>query len=147
MLGGHGQIAEEIAQETFVRLFASPPVTQDNLAAWLLKVSTNLVYNYLKSDKQRVVREDKAAYTGMGSGSPALPEDACIRNQQILAVRDVLELLPGKDRLCLLLKFSGFTYLEIAEMTGVRQSSVGTVLARAQEKFKKEFTRRHGGDN
>lgn len=147
LLGGNSQVAEEIAQETFIKLYTSPPVTQENLAAWLLKVATNLVYNYLKSDKQRTARENKVNFTGMAEQNFGLPEETCIRNQQIIAVREVLETLPDRDRMCLLLKFSGFSYSEIAETIGVQKTSVGTILARARAKFKKEFLLRKRGDS
>jgi DNA-directed RNA polymerase specialized sigma24 family protein len=41
--------------------------------------------------------------------------------------------------MCLLLKFSGYKYNEIAEVIGVESSSVGTILARAQAKFKEKY--------
>jgi len=147
LMGGNSQIAEEIAQETFVRLYTSPPVTSDNLSAWLLKVATNLTYNNLKSDRRRVDRETRV-YVNEADKITAgcLPEEVLMRNQQVLAVKEVLEILPERDRMCLLLKFSGFSYLEIAEVTGVQMSSVGKVLARAQERFRKEFVKRNGGN-
>lgn len=147
LMGGNSQIAEEIAQETFVRLYTSPPVTGDNLSAWLLRVATNLTYNYLKSDRRRMDRENRV-YTDGADKTPegCLPEEVFLRNQQVLAVKEVLEVLPERDRMCLLLKFSGFSYLEIAEVTGVRTNSVGKFLARAQERFRMEFVKRNGGN-
>ena len=93
-------------------------------------------------DRENRVYTDGADKTPEG----CLPEEVFLRNQQVLAVKEVLEVLPERDRMCLLLKFSGFSYLEIAEVTGVQTNSVGKFLARAQERFRKEFVKRNGGN-
>lgn len=146
LLGGNSLVAEDIAQETFLKLHTSPPATEENLAGWLIKVSSNKVYNYLKSDKQRVARENKVNFICKERENPNIPEEIYLHNQQILAVKEVLDLLPERDKMCLLLKHSGFSYEEISEVIGVQKSSVGTILARAQAKFKKEFLNRNGGN-
>jgi len=46
-----------------------------------------------------------------------------------------------RDRICLLLKFSGYKYSEIAEVLEVEISSVGTIIFRAQAKFKQKFSK------
>ncbi len=148
LLGGNSPVAEEIVQETFIKLYNSPPVSQNSLSAWLLKVATNTTYNHLRSDKQRVARETKV-YNLESAGCPSsnLVEEVYFRNQQVLAVKEVLDYMPERDRICLLLKFSGFSYIEISEITGIQKGSVGTILARAQAKFRKEFLKRNGGDS
>lgn len=145
LLGGNSLVAEDIAQETFIKLHSSPPVTEDNLPAWLMKVASNNVYNYLKSNKQRVERENRVSFTSRDREDNHLPEENFLHNQQVLAVKEVLELLPERDRICLLLKYSGFSYSEISQVIGVEKSSVGTILARAQKKFKNKFVQRNGG--
>lgn len=51
----------------------------------------------------------------------------------------VLLKLPENDRACLLLKYAGADYREIASKTGIKPGSVGSVLARARAKFKREY--------
>ena len=46
-------------------------------------------------------------------------------------VEPILARLPDRDRRLLLLRASGLSYQEIAEMTGLRRSSIGRLLARA----------------
>lgn len=148
LLGGQSPTAEEIVQETFIKLYNSPPVTQDNLSAWLLRVATNTTYNYLRSDRRRTAREEKVHNLNCaGEQTANSAEEVYLRNQQVLAVKEILELLPERDRLCLLLRFSGFSYGEIAEITGIQKTSIGTILARAQARFKKEFLARNGGNS
>lgn len=148
LLGGNSPTAEEIVQETFIRLYNSPPVTQDNLSAWLLKVATNITYNCLRSDQRRTAREVKVHNLfGAEHNTIKSAEEVYMRNQQVLAVKEILDLLPERDRICLLLRFSGFSYTEISEITGILKTSMGTALARAQARFKKEFLARNGGNN
>jgi RNA polymerase sigma factor (sigma-70 family) len=135
-LTGSIQTAEDLAQEAFIRLYNSPP-THSNTIAWLSKVSNNLAYNYLRDEKNKrkkdpVLSEDEA-------DKVISIEDRVIKNAEIRLTKKVLDCLPVRDRMCLLLKFSGYKYNEIAEVIGVESSSVGTILARAQAKFKEKY--------
>ncbi len=76
----------------------------------------------------------------------AEPGEVLVRNEDAAVTRKVLELLPEKDRSCLLLRFSGMSYSEIARAVGVKESSVGTLLARARARFRSEFIRLKGSD-
>lgn len=51
-------------------------------------------------------------------------------------VRSWLEDLPERDRQALLLKYSGYSYAEIAGELGVKPPVVGTLLSRATAKLK-----------
>ncbi len=62
-------------------------------------------------------------------------EEAVLRREEIQAVRECLDKLSDRDRVVLLLKFSGHSYLEIAEVLNLNRTSVGTILARVQTKF------------
>jgi len=47
----------------------------------------------------------------------------------------------------LLLKFSGYKYSEIAETIKIDKNSVGTVISRAQAKFKENYLKAEEGVN
>ncbi len=129
-LTGNIQAAEDITQEVFIKLYNNPP-KHSNVIAWLSKIASNLSYNYLRDEKrkkgkEKVLLEDNKIIS---------IEDAAIKNQEIRLIRKILDGLPERDRICLLLKFSGYKYNEISEIIGVEKSSVGTILARSQKKF------------
>lgn len=141
---GSRTAAEDVAQETFIRLYRTPPREPLNLEGWLARVATNLAYNHIRSEQSRRRRE-----AGAGCVCEAVeagPEEALVRNEDAAVTREVLELLPEKDRSCLLLRFSGMSYSEIARAVGVKESSVGTLLARARARFRSEFIRLKGSD-
>ena len=135
-LTGNVQAAEDISQEVFAKLFNNPP-GHANVAAWLFKVANNMAYNHLRNEKARNAKEP--AVSADEEDKVISIEDIAIRNQEIRAIRKVLGLLPQRDRICLLLKFSGYKYNEIAEVIGVEKTSVGTILARSQAKFMEKF--------
>jgi RNA polymerase sigma factor (sigma-70 family) len=132
-LTGNRALAEDVAQETFIKLYERPPREFTNLSGWLLTVATNIAYNNLRSEKSRKRREEAE-----------IPVDE-VFDQDLEGlvdaerVRELLAKLDDRDRTCLVLKFSGFSYEEIAQIVGINKSSVGKVIARALEKFKKVY--------
>ena len=135
-LTGNAQAAEDISQEVFMKLYKNPP-GHTNVAAWLFKVANNLAYNHLRDEKARGAKEPAVSISE--EDKVISIEDIAIRNQEIREIRKALALLPERDMMCLLLKFSGYRYNEIAEVIGVEKTSVGTILARSQAKFMEKF--------
>lgn len=135
LVGSH-QIAEDITQEAFIRLYKSPP-EHENVIAWVTKVANNLAYNHIRDQKVRRNREE--IIEERDNGKVISIEDAVIKNSEIRLVRKILNSLEPRDKMCLMLKFSGYKYDEIAEVIGVDKSSVGTILARCQTKFKERY--------
>lgn len=135
-LTGNFQAAEDICQETFMKLYGSPPM-HENVLAWLRRVASNLSYNYLKG--QTLHRKKEEEITGNDEMNSLSIEDSALRNIDMEITRKVLKKLSARDRICLMLKFSGYRYREIAEAIDVDTGSVGTILARAQAKFKEYY--------
>jgi RNA polymerase sigma factor (sigma-70 family) len=133
---GCTQAAEDITQETFIKYYSSPPI-HSNVIAWLTTVSSNLSYNYIRNEKTKQKKEPDIVEDGFGNVISI--EDVAIRNHEIRLTRKILKCLPPRDRMCLLLKFSGYKYTEIAEVIGMDFASIGTTLARAQAKFKESY--------
>ena len=66
--------AEDLALETFMRLYQNPPEDTQNLTGWLYRVATNLGLNALRSQKRRRFYESQviqeiADTTGVAPGS------------------------------------------------------------------------------
>lgn len=140
---GNRAAAEDVTQEAFIKLYQSPPREHTNVGGWLSRVATNLAYNYLRSEKSRRLREENnlgAAYV------LNTPEENALKNEEKQLIRHAIDALSERDRLCLLMKHSGFAYEEIAAAIGVKKSSVGTMIARAQARFKKAYLERKGSD-
>lgn len=145
-LTGDIHAAEDLSQEVFMKLLNSPP-EHDNIGAWLNKVSTNISYNYIR-DKKIHENKNKVIYE-KEMGNVVSIEEVAINNCEVDLTKKVLNMLSPRDRMCLLLKFSGYKYSEIAEVIGVDKNSVGTLISRSQAKFKENYlnAEKRGGNN
>lgn len=128
---GDKDVAEDIAQEAFVRLLRQS-IPGDEAKPWLYTVATNLV----RDRARRSTRRERIMMSVPVSATETMqPDEALERNEKIAEVRQVLARLPERDRTLLIMREEGFTYAEIAKVVGVAPTSVGTLLARALRRF------------
>ena len=132
--------AEELAAEAFWRLHRHPPAHQANIEGWLYRTGLRLALDQLKRESRRARYESLARFF---SATPP-PDLALQQSDERRRVRTVLALLPRRDAELLVLRSEGLTQAEIAAALDLHQPSVGTLLARAQSAFRREFERRYG---
>jgi RNA polymerase sigma-70 factor, ECF subfamily len=136
-LTGDPDVAEDVAQEAFLRLLRRPDLTEDAARLWLFTVATNLV-----RDRGRASTRQRRLLGGvpvaMGTPGP-LPDEATERSERVQRVRAALDTLSSRDREILLMREEGFRYDEIASAIDVAPSSVGTLIARALKRFGKAY--------
>jgi RNA polymerase sigma-70 factor, ECF subfamily len=135
--------AEDITAETFIKLWQSPPSTDENLAGWLYRVSTRLAYNALRAAKRRSSYEvqDQIGNVEASGPDPQQEAEAAVERAR---VRAALRQMPERDVQILILKHSGLSYKEIAGVVQVSASSVGSLLARAEDKFLRIYSKGGG---
>jgi RNA polymerase sigma-70 factor (ECF subfamily) len=132
---GDSDLAEEVAQETFVRAMRQDEIANER--AWLFAVATNL----LRDAARRQERERKhltllAAQTRESSEDADVEADLSVeRLRQSAVARTALGALGDRDRSALLMKEEGLSYPEIAEALDLSPGSVGTTLARARRRL------------
>ncbi len=136
-LSGDADLAKDLAQEAFVRLYQRRSMP-DNASAWLVQVATNL-YRDSRRNSQR--REAIAERNTLRIAPPdQLAADATLLEAETRSrVRTILDALPLRDRQLLLLRHEGHSYREIAQITGIAPGSVGTLLIRATQAFRRAF--------
>jgi len=134
--------AEEIAVDVFWKLHRSPEAHGSRAPAWLYRTAVRAGLDELRRRSRRLKYERLAT----PNRTPASPEQLYSAAEQSERVRDVLGRLKRKQAELLVLKSGGASYQEIAETLEIRPSSVGTLLRRAEEAFRKEYIRRHGSD-
>ncbi|KKY01255.1 MULTISPECIES: RNA polymerase sigma factor SigX [Paraclostridium] len=137
------EIAESIAQDVFIQLYKTNWKEIENIKAWLIKTSIYSSYNHIRSEKRHELRIEKASLNLETIDIQTL-DDKYIKKEEIEDVRSTMNELREQDKKLLILRYSGFKYKEIAEILGVEKSSIGTMLVRAQKKFKKIHTERKG---
>jgi len=141
---GDAAAAEDVVQETFLRLYRSPPQDNTHIRAWLYRVAANLASNHLRRERRRAHREALQTSYAHANKGDADVEEKLVRDDEAFRVRAALARLSPRDRACLWLRYSGASYAEIAAALGIKRSAVGTVLARARARFKEYYVKEGG---
>lgn len=128
--------ADDLAQDVFLRLYRNPPDDPGALGAWLHRVLTRVGYDYLNKVARERRLQNKQELLYDTEASPPTGEEAVLAKLEQEDVRAWLDSLPERDRQALLLRYSGYSYAEIAGELGVRPPVVGTLLSRATLKLR-----------
>ena len=136
--------SEELANDVFWKLYRTPAVggTDGRVGGWLYRTATNLGIDALRASARRRKYEDEAARAQ--NTAAATPLDDMVRAEQRRRVRAVLAVMKPPQAQLLILRASGFSYKEIAEVLQAAPGGVGTMLSRAQAEFRKTYLELHG---
>ena len=137
-LSGEPDLAADVAQEAFVRLYERGSLP-DTPVAWVITVALNRFRNRATkhSHRSRLLTAERAARVL----SDPLPSPAQVVAQDEVRdrVRAALARLPERDRQMLLLCAEGYRYRDIAAALTINEASVGTLLARAKRAFRDAY--------
>jgi RNA polymerase sigma-70 factor (ECF subfamily) len=138
--------AEELAVEVFLKWSREPKAQGENAEGWLYRTAVRMGQNELRREMRRGRYE---GLVGFFRGSPTTPEELLSARQEEQKVRVVLSVLEPRHPELLLLRGHGLSYDELASALELNPRSVGTLLGRAQQAFRKEYIRlyergRHG---
>jgi RNA polymerase sigma-70 factor (ECF subfamily) len=145
LVGDHAE-AEDLALETFWRLYDRPPGAQAqlNLGGWLYRVATNLGLNAIRSWKRREGYEIEAGRGEAEENSKGDPEAAAAQAEDRRRARLVLRDMDQRQAQLLILRHSGLAYKDLATALGLSVNSIGTLLLRAEREFEKRYRRLAG---
>jgi RNA polymerase sigma-70 factor (ECF subfamily) len=119
-LVGRRTVAEELVQETFLRLHQCWAEVE-NPRAWLYRGVRNLALNHLRDRKPESEIKDDTAAT---EDSP--PPEVMGKNEAIGMMRLLLAEMPDADKNLLRLKYhDDLKYQDISQRTGLSVSNVG----------------------
>jgi len=135
---GNNELSEDIAQETFIKLYSSN-CDLENTGAWLSKVASNTALNYIRSQKRSQSRDEDMFSKDMPVSWTPSPEDLVCQNEEVARIRSALYELPENQRTCLMLKFSGYSYEEISSATGIARGNIGQLISRGKKNFLKIY--------
>ncbi len=129
--------AEDVAQEVFVSFYQKHTADAGYAPAWLHAAAAHAALNALRSRARRARRETGHAPADRGSD----PAQEALDAERRAEVREALARLPKTSAAVLALRYSGLSYAEVAAALGVGANGIGTLLLRAEERFRKEVTR------
>lgn len=141
---GDRDLAEDLAQEAFVRLLAHRPPAPE---AWLFRVATNLANDASRGELRRAQRLQLLSGTEEPVSAPAA-DRLVLESEAAEQVQRGLARLSERDRALLLLHEDGLSYRELAATVGVQPSSIAPLLARARTRFLRHYhAARSGGSH
>ena len=140
---GSGDEAEDVGQETFIRLYRSLDRFRGDasLGTYVTRIAINLSLTALKRRKRwtsRFVRQDDGAREVPDRAGD--PRDDLDREDTALRVRQAVDRLSPKHRAVVVLRMiDGYSTREAAEILGVPPGTVMSRLARAMERLESEL--------
>lgn len=131
---GNAELAEDLVQETFLRLHRTPPANRGEaeLRAWLLRTARNLLVDHYRARRDEV-ELDEATPANSDSAAALRTLEPCITP---LAGR-----LPEHYRSALLWDLEGMTQQEIAQRQSISLSGAKSRVQRARILLQQEFQR------
>jgi RNA polymerase sigma-70 factor, ECF subfamily len=134
--------AEELAVEVFLRLSRNKAAQSDNPAAWLYRIAVRIGLDELRRQTRRLHYERLLGV--LRRTSVPTPEQIHAASEERERVRRVLATIPRRQSELLLLRNQNLSYEELASALDMNPASIGTLLTRAQQKFRKEYIKRYG---
>lgn len=140
-LVGDPSEAEDLALETFVRLYQKAPLQENgfNPGGWLHRVATNLGLHSIRSWKRREQYELTAGKYALEEAAADSPADILAREEERRMARLALAQMSERQAQLLILRHAGASYKEIARALDLSPTSIGPLLLRAEREFEKRY--------
>ena len=135
---GDAVLAEDIAQETFVRVWdrLSTYRPQGTFRGWICRIASNKTIDALRRQKPTVDIENLSLTATTGR-----PEAAALRSERATAVRAAIMGLPTQTRMALVLReYQDLSYQEIAQTLDIPMGTVKSRLSDARRRLKDALT-------
>jgi RNA polymerase sigma-70 factor (ECF subfamily) len=132
--------AEELAVEVFLKLWRNPKAHGERAEGWLYRVAVRKGLDELR----RRTRRSRYERLFGSVGRVPTPEEVHTATEERQRVSLVLAAIEPRQSELLLLRSHGLSYEELASALALNPVSVGTLLSRAQQAFRKEYVKRYG---
>lgn len=148
---GNREEAEDCAQDVFVKIFRGLPgfKFKSRLSTWIYRITVNSCRNRASSSLFRRRRREVSLNGGLDrslrdrlADPGESPLDLLTRKERQRLVHRAIGTLPKAARTVIILRdIEGLSYQEIAEITGYREGTVKSKLARARIKLRAKLER------
>jgi RNA polymerase sigma-70 factor (ECF subfamily) len=137
----HQAVAEELAQEVFLRVYRSRGTYEPTakFTTWLFRIATHLALNALRdgknerSDERLDERSEDTPARQLEDHRPSV-EQSMVRHATLDEVKRAVAALPDKQRAAVLMhKYKEMEYTQIARVLNCSESAVKSLLFRAYE--------------
>ncbi len=146
----HNQaVAEELAQEVFLRVYRSRASYEATarFTTWMFRIATHLALNWLRDRRNERScdpldddRRDDAPARQYADASPSV-EQSMVYQSRLGEIRCAIAGLPDKQRAAVLMhKYEEMEYSQIASVLGCSESAVKSLLFRAYETLRSRLS-------
>ncbi len=140
----HEQDAQDLAQEVFIKIYMSISSFRGNaaLSTWIYKIAYNTAVDYCKKLNRRpavrsIDSDDDPEIIYLRSARSADPQDRFSEAEIRRDIAEALAMLPDEQRQMVMLKdVYGFSYEQIALMTGIKAGTLKSRLSRGRSGVK-----------
>ncbi len=146
-------VAEELAQEVFLRVYRSRESyrAEAKFTTWLYRIATNLAVNHARDTKyERSAQtiyldapDEESGTTPDVADDQLTVEQQMVRDERMSAIRTHVMALPERQRMAVLMhKYQGMDYRQIGEVLKLSESATKSLLFRAYQTLRdklKEF--------
>ncbi|HET8799485.1 MAG TPA: RNA polymerase sigma factor [Thermoanaerobaculia bacterium] len=133
-LGGNISDAEDVVQETFLKLHraASTYTGEASFATWLYRILINTCYDHLRRKRRRV--EESSLDETFDGAAPSVDD---IKR---LALRKLLDELPEQRRsVFVLFEIEGLSHAEIGEILGISEGNSKWILFSTKKQLQDQW--------
>ena len=137
-------IAEELAQEVFLRVYRSRESyrAEAKFTTWLYRIATNLAVNYARDTRRERTAHplyldapdpESGATPDVADDEPTA-EQRLMRDERMRAIRTHVMALPERQRMAVVMhKYQGMDYRQIGEVLKISESATKSLLFRAYQ--------------
>lgn len=137
---GNVMAAEDVVQEVFIKVWKKEKdlLKIDNKEAWCMTVTRNLALDHLR--KRKVIHEDVTEHYAIAD-KEMTPHVALQSSDTMVLIKNAIDELPDAQKQVIHLReVEGYTYQEIAEITGYSIDKVKVYLHRARIALRNKLT-------
>jgi RNA polymerase sigma-70 factor, ECF subfamily len=146
-------VAEELAQEVFLRVYRSRESyrAEAKFTTWLYRIATNLAVNHARDTRHErsaqtiyldAPDEESGTTPDVADDEPSV-EQRLMRDERMAAIRTHVMALPERQRMAVLMhKYQGMDYRQIGDVLKLSESATKSLLFRAYQTLRdklKEF--------
>ncbi len=142
--------AEDLAQEVFLRVYRSRETYEASakFSTWLYRIATNLAVNYARDTRHERPEvqlsldepDDETGTTLEVPDASLNAEQAMVRRERMMAIRQKVEALPEQQKLAVIMhKYQQMDYKQIAEVLKKSESATKSLLFRAYETLREQL--------
>ncbi|MBN1236895.1 MAG: sigma-70 family RNA polymerase sigma factor [Gammaproteobacteria bacterium] len=135
---GDDAVAEDLTSRTFEKAWAARRRYRRDVAGfatWLLSIARNVATDHLRAQRRQVPLEYAEDVISEGT-----PEEEHSQRSDLVRLSTLIEALPKREQELIALKYgAGATNRDIAGLTGLSESNVGSILHRAVKALRRQW--------